>query len=91
MKKNLEGRSKFNRFRARRFQEEGVLLSMAGFLGWKAISNLDEQTRKFIRGDIRKEGVTAIQLSLINEISQHYENEKPPIPDFPDEKPRMGE
>ena len=62
------------------------MLSKAGFMDWGIISKLDEQTRKYPREDIRKEGVAAIQLSLINDISHHYENEKHPKTDPPDEK-----
>ena len=77
VRKNLEGRSNFNHFRAHRFQEAGRLLSKAGFQDWGTISKRDEQTRKYLREDLRKEGVAAIQLSLISEISHRYENEKP--------------
>ena len=87
MRANLEGRSKFNHFRAHHFQEAGRLLSKAGFQDWETISRLDEQTRKYLREDLRKEGVAAVQLSIVTEISHHYENEKPPKTDSPDEEP----
>ena len=89
MRKNLVGRSKFTHFAGRHFQEDGRLLSKAGFLDCKTISKLDEQTRKYIMEDLRKEGVTAIRFSLIDEIFNHYENEKLPKHDSSDEKPRM--
>ena len=64
------------------------MLSTAGFLDWEIISKLDEPTRKYIRGNLRKEGVTSIRLILTNEIFNRYENEKPRKRDPPGEKPR---
>ena len=88
MRKRLDGRSKFDHFRAHHFQEAGRLLSKAGFLDWETVSKLDEQTRKYLGEDLRSAGVTAIQLSLINETPQRYENDKSSKTDSSDEKRR---
>ena len=74
---DLDGLSKFPRLRGHRFEEAGRLLSEAGFIDWETVSMIDEQKRKCLREDIRKKGVTSIQLSLINEIAQRNENDKP--------------
>ena len=90
MWRDLEGRSKFTYFRTRHFQAAGRLLSMDGFLDWGFISELDEQKREYLREYLRYEGVTAIQLSLVNEIFNRYENEKPPRHDPPRRKTAKG-
>ena len=39
---------------------------------------MDEETRRFLREDLREKfRCTALDLSLINDIFAHYENEKP--------------
>ena len=74
---SLGRRSKFTHFDKKHFSSAAKLFVRAGFSSWAAISKLDEETRRFLRGDLRgKFRCTALDLSLINDIFTHYENEK---------------
>ena len=75
---SLGKRSKFAHFDKRHFSSAAKLFVQAGFSSWTAISKLDDETRRFLREDLRKKHkCSALDLSLINDIFAHYENEKP--------------
>ena len=52
------------------------MLARVVFPDWDTISALAEQARKFLRGDLRRGGISEAQLSLANGIFNHYEIEK---------------
>ena len=77
MRENLEGRSKFTHFKSHHYKDAALLFTQCGFDSWETISKLTEETRKYLREDLRKvHKCTANQLSLINEIFSHYELDK---------------
>ena len=74
---SLGRRAKFTHFDKKHFPSAAKLFARAGFSSWTAIAKMDEETRRFLRGDLRgKFRCTALDLSLINDIFTHYENEK---------------
>ena len=78
MRDSLAQRTRFKGFTKKHFIAAADLLVTAGFSVWGKIAKLDEETRKFLREDLRKnQKCTAAQLCLINDIFAHYENEKP--------------
>ena len=76
MHSSLKGRSRFSHVTREQFSEAAKLFVKFGFSSWKTISKLDDETRKFLRQDLRKDGRTAKELSLINDIFAHYENDR---------------
>ena len=58
------------------FAEAAMLFAKFGFSSWKTISKLEDETRKFLRQDLRKDGRTSKELALINDIFSHYENDR---------------
>ena len=78
MMSSLGERIKFAHFDRKHFSSAAELFAQAGFSSRTAISNLVDETRRFLRGDLRKKyKCSALDISLINDISAHYENEKP--------------
>ena len=77
MMEDLEGRSRFTYFRMRGFEHAAFILSKAGFDDWVRVRKATEETRKNLREDLRWAGHSANELSLINEIFNHYELDKP--------------
>ena len=60
------------------FLSAATLFVKAGFAPWSAIAKLGDETRKFPREDLRgKFKCSAIDISLINDVFTHYENEMP--------------
>ena len=81
MAKSLGKRHRFAHFRGKQFLIAAALFVRAGFASWSAITKLEDETRKFLREDLRgKFKRSAIDLSLINDVFTHYENEKPHRP-----------
>ena len=76
MYSSLKGRSRFSHVSKGQFAEAAKLFAKFGFSSWKTISKLDDETRKFLRQDLRKDGRTAKELALINDIFPHYENDR---------------
>ena len=76
MYSSLKGRSRFSQVEKSQFSDAAKLFVKFGFRSWKAISKLDDETRKFLRQDLRKDGRTAKELALINDIFTHYENDR---------------
>ena len=76
MFESLEGRSKFSNTSRTQFHRTAKLFVSAGFTSWKTISKLDDETRKFLREDLRANGCKASELSVANDIFAHYETEK---------------
>ena len=78
MIKSLGRRHRFEHFRSSDFGQAARLFAKVGFTSWPAIAKLDEETRKFLREDLRKaHKCSARELSLVNDIFTYYENEKP--------------
>lgn len=78
MAERLDGRSEFTHLNRYRFESSDKITASHGFGSWRAISKIDAETGKFLRGDLRKEGRTAIKLSPVNEICEHFDQENPP-------------
>ena len=77
MMDDLDGRSRFTYFRRRDFENTAKILSKAGFDDWERVRKATEETRKNLREDLRWAGHSAKELSLVNEIFNHYELDKP--------------
>ena len=78
MIKSLGQRNRFAHFKNSQFGDAAKLFVKAGFYSWTAISKMDDETRKFLREDLRKKfHCSALELSLINDIFTHYENDRP--------------
>ena len=76
MRDSLAHRTRFKGFAKKHFVDADDLLVQAGFSTWRKIAKLDDETRKSLRGDLRKnQKRTAAQLCLINDIFARYENE----------------
>ena len=74
---HFSGRSKFAHYRRHRFEEAAKLLPHQRFTSREMSPKIDEETGKFLREDLRKDGATAIELSLADEILSRLEEEKP--------------
>ena len=54
MIKSLGRRRRFEHFKTSDFAQAARLFAKVGFASWSAIAKLDEETRKFLREDLRK-------------------------------------
>ena len=77
MAHDLEGRSRFAYFRKRDSEQAAILLSKASFDNWEGVRKTTGETRTNLREDLRWAGLTAKELSLVNEIFNRYELRKP--------------
>ena len=76
MPRRLAIRSTFTHLRPEIFREAATLLPKAGFDTWRSVGEMNTATQKPPREDRRKEARKAAQLSLADEISTHYEDDK---------------
>ena len=78
MAKILRAKPSFRTLQNTHFAQSARLLAQVGFASWPAIAKLGEEDRKFHREDHRKaHKCSALELSLIEDISSFYENGKP--------------
>lgn len=78
MAKSLGRRHRSERFKNAHFAQVARLFAQVGFTALSPIAKIDEETRKFLREDLRMaRKCSARELSLIQDISPFYETEKP--------------
>lgn len=78
MVKSLVRSRRFSHFKDEEFECDDRLFAEAGSHSWAAISKLADETRKSPMGVRRgKFHFHALEISLVGDISTHYENERP--------------